>query len=274
MPTRHRRTIGAGTLVPEGDGYRFNGRWGFCSGCQGATWVGGRAALPLAEGQEAPDALWALVPIERARIEETWDVVGMIGTGSHTVVVEQQHIPAAWTFRHTRLGPRDYGPIVRRGRQQHLADRDRCGRGATWHIAKDARCRGGVRASQARTPGRRAADRERTCAAPGDARGGRLVGGPRRCRTGADQVVAGCWREPPAAIDTSRAADRQCPRLDDGDSKSSGPSANRRHVRRTCRWDFAACLMDARTLGSHVGVAGTSSNWRRGCGSACLKTVS
>jgi alkylation response protein AidB-like acyl-CoA dehydrogenase len=102
---------GTGTLVPDGDGYWLDGRWGFCSGCQGATWVGGEAVLPLAEGQQAPDALWALVPIDRARIEETWDVMGMIGTGSHTVVVERQHIPAAWTFEHAQWGPRDYGPM-------------------------------------------------------------------------------------------------------------------------------------------------------------------
>jgi alkylation response protein AidB-like acyl-CoA dehydrogenase len=102
---------GAGTLVPEDDGYRLEGRWGYCSGCQGATWAGGVATLPLTQGQEKPDALYALVPIERARIEETWDVMGMIGTGSHTVVIEPQHIPAAWAFRITRLGPRDYGPM-------------------------------------------------------------------------------------------------------------------------------------------------------------------
>ena len=102
---------GTGTLVPEDDGYRVEGRWGFCSGCQGATWVGGLASLPLAQGEETPGARWALVPVERARIEETWDVMGMIGTGSHTVVIEPQHIPAAWTFRNSRLGPRDYGPM-------------------------------------------------------------------------------------------------------------------------------------------------------------------
>ena len=102
---------GTGTLEPEDGGYRLEGRWGFCSGCQGATWVGGLATLPLAPGQEKPDALWALVPIERAKIEETWDVMGMIGTGSHTVVIEPLHIPAAWTFRHRPLGPRHYGPM-------------------------------------------------------------------------------------------------------------------------------------------------------------------
>jgi alkylation response protein AidB-like acyl-CoA dehydrogenase len=51
------------------------------------------------------------VPVERARIEETWDVMGMIGTGSHSVVIEPQHIPAAWTFRISRPGPREYGPM-------------------------------------------------------------------------------------------------------------------------------------------------------------------
>jgi alkylation response protein AidB-like acyl-CoA dehydrogenase len=31
-----------GTLVPEGDGFRFAGRWGFCSGCHGGD-LGRRA---------------------------------------------------------------------------------------------------------------------------------------------------------------------------------------------------------------------------------------
>jgi alkylation response protein AidB-like acyl-CoA dehydrogenase len=102
---------GAGTLVPEDDGYLVEGRWGFVSGCQGATWVGGLATLPLAEGQETPEARWVLVPVDRARIEETWDALGMIGTGSHTVAIEPQHVPAAWTFRIRPPGPRDYGPM-------------------------------------------------------------------------------------------------------------------------------------------------------------------
>jgi alkylation response protein AidB-like acyl-CoA dehydrogenase len=51
------------------------------------------------------------VPVDRARIEETWDVIGMIGTGSHTVIVENQPIPAAWTFQIMRLGTRDFGPM-------------------------------------------------------------------------------------------------------------------------------------------------------------------
>jgi alkylation response protein AidB-like acyl-CoA dehydrogenase len=101
----------AGKLAPEGDGFRFEGRWGFCSGCQGATWVGGLAELPVENGAAEPDWRHVLVPIERARIEETWDVMGMIGTGSHTVVVEPQSIPADWTFEIKKMGSNDYGQM-------------------------------------------------------------------------------------------------------------------------------------------------------------------
>src|ERR1041385_7157440 len=69
---------GSGTLVREDDGYRGEGRWGFCSGCQGATWVGGFAQFPAAEaGAGAAKGRWVLVPVGRARIEETWDTMGM-----------------------------------------------------------------------------------------------------------------------------------------------------------------------------------------------------
>jgi len=187
---------GAGTLLPEGDGYRLDGRWGFCSGCQGATWVGGEAVLARTEDQEVPEKLMALIPIERARIEETWDVMGMIGTGSHTVVVEAQHIPAAWAFRLSQFGPRDYGPMsVAAG----LADCDIYSRSATRNIAEGTRRRCGSGARQGRKGRQRAADRQCACAAPADANRGCLVGGERWGRTGLDQDVAGCRAEPPAA---------------------------------------------------------------------------
>jgi alkylation response protein AidB-like acyl-CoA dehydrogenase len=101
---------GVGTLVPEGNGYRVEGRWGFCSGCQGATWVGGFARFPadIAPNQTS-EGRWVLVPVARARIDENWDTMGMIGTGSHSIVLESQHVPAAWTCLIERSGPVDYG---------------------------------------------------------------------------------------------------------------------------------------------------------------------
>jgi alkylation response protein AidB-like acyl-CoA dehydrogenase len=103
---------GLGTLVKDGEGYRVEGRWGFCSGCQGATWVGGFARSPdeTVDGNPA-EAKWALVPAARARIEETWDTIGMVGTGSHSAVLESQQIPRNWTFIVEQPGPNDYGPM-------------------------------------------------------------------------------------------------------------------------------------------------------------------
>jgi len=103
---------GAGTLVRDGNGYQVEGRWGFCSGCQGATWVGGFSRFPpeLA-GSEGSEGRWVLVPASRARIEETWDTMGMIGTGSHHISLERQHVPAEWTFIIERPGPVDRGPM-------------------------------------------------------------------------------------------------------------------------------------------------------------------
>jgi alkylation response protein AidB-like acyl-CoA dehydrogenase len=96
----------SGTLIAEGDGYRVEGRWGFCSGCQGSTWLGG-----FCEPPEGGDGRWVLVPADRAEIVETWDTMGMIGTGSHTVVLKPQHVPADWTFVVVKPGTEDYGPM-------------------------------------------------------------------------------------------------------------------------------------------------------------------
>jgi len=100
--------ISQGKLIPDGDGFRFSGRWGFCSGCQGATWLGGEGTI---EGSPDGERRWGLVPAERARIEDTWNVVGMIATGSHTVVVDEQWIPPEWTFRIDLPAPNDHGRI-------------------------------------------------------------------------------------------------------------------------------------------------------------------
>jgi alkylation response protein AidB-like acyl-CoA dehydrogenase len=100
----------SGSLIAEADGYRVEGRWGFCSGCQGSTWLGGFCA-PSASDAGDHDGRWVLVPAGQARIDETWDTIGMIGTGSHTVTVPPQYVPRDWTFVLVEPGPEDYGPV-------------------------------------------------------------------------------------------------------------------------------------------------------------------
>lgn len=80
------------------DGLRITGSWGFESGCTAATVVGGMVMLPpLAEGQP-PRMLAALAPARAARIEPTWDPVGLAGTGSHDVHFDDVLVPWHRTF--------------------------------------------------------------------------------------------------------------------------------------------------------------------------------
>lgn len=102
---------GAGTLQPDSGDYLFQGTWTFASGCDGATWLGGLAAVAAPNGQP-PDRRWALVPAGRAEIERSWNPLGLRGTGSHTIVVPPQRIPAAWTFSTFQPSPYRTGPYA------------------------------------------------------------------------------------------------------------------------------------------------------------------
>ena len=80
------------------DGIRISGSWGFESGCTAATFVGGMVQLsPLAQGAP-PRMIAALAPVSEARIEETWDPVGLAGTGSHDVHFDDLFVPWHRTF--------------------------------------------------------------------------------------------------------------------------------------------------------------------------------
>lgn len=79
------------------DCFMVNGRWKFSSGCKGADIVGvGIAPKKDNETQGLPRM--AVLPAHKAKIEMTWDTVGLKGTGSHDLVVENVSVPEAWTF--------------------------------------------------------------------------------------------------------------------------------------------------------------------------------
>lgn len=79
------------------DCFMVNGRWKFSSGCKGADIVGvGIAPKKHNETQGLPRM--AVLPVHKAKIEMTWDTVGLKGTGSHDLVVENVSVPEAWTF--------------------------------------------------------------------------------------------------------------------------------------------------------------------------------
>ena len=81
-----------GTAVPEGDGYRISGRWQWASGIMHAQWVIPAALEMTAEGK--PNPRWFALPVSEVKVEDTWYVDGMSGTGSNDVVIEDVFIPA------------------------------------------------------------------------------------------------------------------------------------------------------------------------------------
>jgi indole-3-acetate monooxygenase len=78
------------------EGLRVNARWSYVTGCTAATYVGGMLPLPDATGAVRPTTV--LMPIAAARIDRTWDTMGLSGTGSHDVVMEDVLVPHRNTF--------------------------------------------------------------------------------------------------------------------------------------------------------------------------------
>ncbi|MGH3503312.1 MAG: acyl-CoA dehydrogenase family protein, partial [Nocardioidaceae bacterium] len=81
-----------GRLTPVEGGYELSGHWSFSSGCGHASWALLGAVLVGEQGRPV-DFLTVLVPRSDYRIEDVWDVVGLRGTSSNDIVVEQATVP-------------------------------------------------------------------------------------------------------------------------------------------------------------------------------------
>ncbi|MEV0666474.1 acyl-CoA dehydrogenase family protein [Actinomadura luteofluorescens] len=76
-------------------GYRVSGRWSFSSGsgvCDGVI-LGGIAGRREVNGTEHPDFTSVILDTADYRIEETWNVAGLRGTGSDDIVVDGVFVP-------------------------------------------------------------------------------------------------------------------------------------------------------------------------------------
>ena len=82
-----------GQLRAADGGYVLNGFWPFASGSQYAQWLFLGAAV-LDEKGEVVDEADVLVPAADVTIKDDWNVVGLRGTGSCTVVAKDVFIPA------------------------------------------------------------------------------------------------------------------------------------------------------------------------------------
>jgi 3-hydroxy-9,10-secoandrosta-1,3,5(10)-triene-9,17-dione monooxygenase len=84
-----------GKVEPVEGGFRFSGRWGWSSGCDHCTW----ALL----GGILPDGTYRtfLVPNTDYRVEDTWHSMGLRGTGSNDIVIEDAFVPDYRTHKQT-----------------------------------------------------------------------------------------------------------------------------------------------------------------------------
>ena len=111
-----------GHAAPDGSGrFAVSGRWPFNSGCPHAAWLQVGVMVtgtdsPRRDG--APDWRFAFVPGRAAQIEDTWDAMGLRGTGSHHLSLAGLAVPgrggagfgAVLPVRHHRQGLGHRGP--------------------------------------------------------------------------------------------------------------------------------------------------------------------
>lgn len=74
-------------------GFRLSGDWAFASGCENAQWALCAAILPPHSEGERPVPAFLLVPATDYAIAETWDVVGLGGTGSKSLTLNDVFVP-------------------------------------------------------------------------------------------------------------------------------------------------------------------------------------
>lgn len=86
-----------GKAVVTDGGFKLSGKWSFSSGCDHCSWVllGG---LVFNEEGQVVDFRTFMVPREKYQIVDVWNVVGLRGTGSNDIVVEETFIPEAFTL--------------------------------------------------------------------------------------------------------------------------------------------------------------------------------
>lgn len=87
--------------TPSLGGYLISGRAPFVSNCYDADWISVTAVVTdggLSEADGQPEVVMVYLPSDNCEVIDTWDVLGMRGTGSNDVSVSEVFVPKTRTF--------------------------------------------------------------------------------------------------------------------------------------------------------------------------------
>jgi indole-3-acetate monooxygenase len=124
LPEHHARTIWPdhraitggvfaprGKAVREGDHYRLTGRWPWCSGSANCSWLTGGALVQEPGGPPQARMMW--FPQSEAQLIDTWDAMGLRGTGSGDIAVSDILVPVDRSVSLMADVPRILTPLYR-----------------------------------------------------------------------------------------------------------------------------------------------------------------
>ena len=117
-----KRTVFAGGLLPKGTvediggAFRLNGRWSTASGCRQARWLFAPSTIvvdgqPRLRADGHPDIRVFCVPAAECDILDTWDTLGLRGTGSHDFAIEDVIVGEEWSVPIVLDGPLQPGGL-------------------------------------------------------------------------------------------------------------------------------------------------------------------
>jgi len=131
LPMEHAREIWAdpdvitgGVFAPmgratvDGENYLVSGRWAWGSGSANCSWLLGGAVIM--EGSEmrrlpngAPDHRMMVMRRDQVELIDTWDALGMRGTGSGDLAAKDVRVPQGRSVSFITDTPREAGPLYR-----------------------------------------------------------------------------------------------------------------------------------------------------------------
>lgn len=112
-------SIPAGWALEDGEKLRVSGKWPFASGCLQADIYMGHTLVTRDHGKK--ERCGILFRREDVRIEKSWEVAGLLGTGSHRVAVDDLMVSKRYSFVAYSSEPCVYKGVFRIPIRPHFA---------------------------------------------------------------------------------------------------------------------------------------------------------